>query len=387
MRRSTVPVYINGRFVSQRITGVQRYAAEVVMALDKVLGETHALHHKVEFQLLVPPNVRTDLLPLRYISVRHVGRLKGHTWEQLELCRTSFDGVLVGLANTGPICHPRQLVTIHDASVFANPENFSLAFRSWYRVLIPWLGRRAKKILTVSKFSKSELIRYCNIPEAKIEVVYNGADHIIREPADPHFLLNKNIRPGSYFLCVATSSPNKNIGLVMDTLQLLDDVDLDLVTVGGVNPTVFSEGRISRNRQVHELGYVSDSQLRALYENALCFVFPSFYEGFGIPPLEAMACGCPVIVAKTSALPESCGKAALYCDPRSPRDLAAKLRSILENEQLRDRLRRAGHAQAAQFTWETCARNLYAAVQELSGSDLTNRYSGQGLERDDRTIP
>lgn len=160
-----------------------------------------------------------------------------------------------------------------------------MTFRSWYRLLIPRLGRRAKKILTVSEFSRSELIRYCRFPETKIEVAYNGVDHIIREPTAPDFLLNRNIKPDSYFLCVATSSSNKNIGLVMDALQFLDDVDLDLVTVGAADPKVFSEPRISRNRRRHDLGYVSDSQLRVLYENALCFVFPSLYEGFGIPPL------------------------------------------------------------------------------------------------------
>lgn len=362
---SMLPVYINGRFLSHPISGVQRFATEVVTALDRLLGHCPTAHlSQGAVQLLVPQNARKQL-SLQNIPTRRIGRLKGHLWEQLELLGASSGGVLVGLANTGPLSHPRQLVTIHDASVLANPGNFSLAFRSWYRLLIPRLGRRAKKILTVSEFSRSELIRYYGFPETKIEVVYNGVDHIIREPPDARFLLGRTLKPGKYFLCVATLSPNKNIRLVTDALQFLNDVDLDLVTVGGTNLKVFSEPRISRNRRVHELGYVSDSQLRALYENALCFVFPSLYEGFGIPPLEAMACGCPVIVAKTSALPESCGNAALYCDPRDPHDLAAKLRSVLEDEQLRDRLRRAGHARVEQFSWETCARKVYTVVQDL----------------------
>lgn len=359
------PVYVNGRFLSHPITGVERFAAEVISALDKLLGHCPTAHlSQGRVQLLVPQNACKEL-SLHYIRTRRIGRLKGHLWEQLELLAASSDGVLVGLANTGPLWHRRQLITIHDASVFANPGNFSLAFRSWYRLLIPRLGRRAKKILTVSEFSKGELIRYCEFPETKIEVVYNGVDHIIREPADAYFVSGRNIIPGNYLLCVATSSPNKNIGLVTDALQFLDGVDLDLVTVGGTNSKVFSESSLSRNRRVHELGYVSDRQLRALYENALCFVFPSLYEGFGIPALEAMACGCPVIVARTSALPESCGNAALYCDPRDPHDLAVKLRSVLEDEQLRDRLRRAGHARVEQFSWETCARKVYTVVQPL----------------------
>ncbi len=134
----------------------------------------------------------------------------------------------------------------------------------------------------------------------------------------------------------------------------LDDVDLDLVTVGGANPRVFSEPRRSRNRRVHDLSYVLDSQLRALYENALCFVFPSLYEGFGIPPLEAMACSCPVIVARTSALPESCGDCALYCDPYDARGLANQIRSLRNDTTLRLRLKNLGKEHSFRFTWDAC---------------------------------
>jgi glycosyltransferase involved in cell wall biosynthesis len=363
---SMLPIYINGRFLSQPITGVQRYAAEVVTALDKLLVEGRPAHlPQGGVKLLVPQNA-CQQLSLRYISTRRIGRLKGHLWEQLELPGASSDGVLVGLANTGPLWHPRQLITIHDASVFANPGNFSLAFRTWYRLLIPRLGQRAKTILTVSEFSRSELIRYCNFPETKIEVVYNGVDHIIREPADQDFLSGRNIKPGNYFLCVATSSRNKNIGLVMDALQFLGDVDLDLATVGGTNSKVFSEPRISRKCRMHELGYVSDSQLRALYENALCFVFPSLYEGFGIPPLEAMACGCPVIVARTSALPESCGDCALYCDPYDARGLASQIKSLRNDMTLRLRLKDLGKGHSSKFTWNACAQHVLAALSKLA---------------------
>jgi glycosyltransferase involved in cell wall biosynthesis len=361
-----LPVYINGRFLTQPTTGVQRFAAEVVTALDKLLADCHPAHlPQGGVQLLVPQDARQQLC-LRYIRTRRIGRLKGHLWEQLELAGASSDGVLVGLANTGPLGHPRQLVTIHDASVFANPGNFSLAFRSWYRLLIPRLGQRAKKILTVSEFSKSELIRYCRFPETKIEVVYNGVDHIIREPADPYFLLDRNIKARSYFLCVATSSPNKNIGLVMDALRFLDDLDLDLVTVGTADPKVFSEPGISRNHRMHELGYVSDSQLRALYENALCFVFPSLYEGFGIPPLEAMACGCPVIVAKTSALPESCGDCALYCDSYDARALANQIRLLRHDLALHLRLKNLGKERSSKFTWKACAQHVLAVLSKMA---------------------
>lgn len=116
------------------------------------------------------------------------------------------------------------------------------------------------------------------------------------------------------------------------------------------------------------MGYVSDAELRALYEHAACFVYPSFYEGFGLPPLEAMACGCPVIVSNAASLPEVCGDAALYCNPCSPEDIAEKISLLMADPRLREDLRQKGLERAKQFTWEKCARETFAIIEKVLAS-------------------
>jgi glycosyltransferase involved in cell wall biosynthesis len=140
-------------------------------------------------------------------------------------------------------------------------------------------------------------------------------------------------------------------------MKLLDDPNLLLVAAGGGNNRVFAAAAVSDPRLV-STGYVTDGQLRALYEHAACFVFPSFYEGFGLPPLEAMCCGCPVVASERASMPEVCGEAALYCDPADPASLAKQLRRVLDSTALQAELRAAGHARAASFSWDRAARQF-----------------------------
>ena len=149
-------------------------------------------------------------------------------------------------------------------------------------------------------------------------------------------------------------------------MALLDDPGIVLVAAGGGNARIFAQaGDLNLDdRRLQRTGYVSDQQLRALYEGAACFVFPSFYEGFGLPPLEAMCCGCPVISSDRASLPEVCGDAALYCDPDDPATLAAQLRRLLDSDALAAELRQAGRQRAAGFTWDRAARE-FADLMDL----------------------
>jgi glycosyltransferase involved in cell wall biosynthesis len=140
-------------------------------------------------------------------------------------------------------------------------------------------------------------------------------------------------------------------------VELLRDMNIKVVAVGGSNSRVFT----GANLAAHELvlaGYVQDGELRALYENAQCFAFPSLYEGFGLPPLEAMHCGCPVLVARRASLPEICGEAAAYCEPEDPADIARQLRRILSSEELRNEMREAGLLRTRLYTWARAAEQL-----------------------------
>lgn len=357
-------VYLNGRFLSQPVTGVQRFALETVRAFDRMLSGRADMRDEFRFVVLAP---RKSVLPqdLRHVSARAIGVLAGHPWDQLELAVHARSGVLLSLCGAGPVLHPRHIVAMHDAAVFANARNFSRSYRAYYGALVPLLARTARSIVTVSAFSRNELARYSPVVANKLRVVPNGAEHILAAAADGAILATHGLVPGRYVLALGSLSPNKNGKLVSDAFAELNDPSLRLAIAGGRSARVFSGYSVERSPRIADLGYVPDNAVRALYENALCFVFPSFYEGFGIPPLEAMLCGCPVIVSDIPALRETCGDAALYCDPHDPRSLAMNIRALAGSAELRARLRELGLARARQFTWRRSAEMLLDVVREV----------------------
>jgi glycosyltransferase involved in cell wall biosynthesis len=359
------PVYLNGRFLTQAITGVQRSALEIVRALDRELGERSAGGMlELEVTLLAPQSAR-EPPPLETIVLRRVGRLGGQAWEQLELPLYVKHGPLVSFANLGPLALRDQCIPLHDASVFALPETFTPAFRLWYQWALPRLGHRARRILTDSLFSRRELVRWAGIPEDKIEVVPLAADHMLEAPADDGILERHSLLGNTFVLAVGSQSPHKNLELVLRALPLVSAAPFQLVVVGGANRQIFRGTPASNDGGIRHLGYVTDAELRALYQAAACLVFPSRYEGFGLPPLEAMTCGCPVIVSRTASLPEVCGDAALYCDPTDPVDFAARIRDVLQKPGLRDELRRRGLVQAGRFSWAATARAVFRSIDSL----------------------
>ncbi|MEO1131236.1 MAG: glycosyltransferase family 1 protein [Cyanobacteria bacterium J06639_1] len=362
-------IYINARFLSQRLTGVQRYAFELVKTLDRLLA-AGTLPDDAIFTLVAPSDIDTEPTFER-IGLERVGRFGGHLWEQTELPLHTAGKPLVNLCNTAPLAKAEQVLTIHDAAVYGAPEAYSLAFRSWYRLLFGSLGRRLRAVITVSEFSKSELLRYCPIPAERLHVIYSGREHALATAADPSILQDHHLRDRPYLLAVSSLSPHKNFQGIVKALEHLDDgesaEEFDVAIAGGANPSVFSQDSQPLSDRVKYVGYVSDGQLRALYENARGFIYPSFYEGFGLPPLEAMSCGCPAIVSQAASLPEVCGDAALYCDPHDPSDIAAKMLQVVRDDELYRTLQDRGLARAEQFDWETCAKATYRVIREALG--------------------
>lgn len=353
---------INARFLIQPITGVQRFAAEMVRGIDQHLSASARLRAEYRFRLVAPRGARG--IDLEHIPVVRVGRWGGHGWEQFELPVEARKRVLLNLCNTAPLA-ARNVVTIHDASVFAVPQAYSRAFRLWYRALLPALGRSALRIVTVSEFSRAELSLRARIPPNKLEVVSEGCEHVLRTPPDRGILSRLPVTPRRYLLAVGSRSPHKNLELLAAALRRLGKAALPLVVAGGANSRVFGNQDAADGAGVHYAGYVTDGELRALYENACCFVFPSLYEGFGIPPLESMTCGGPVIVSRAAALPEVCGDAALYCDPRDPDDLARSLRTLIQDPVQQGELRQRGLERARCFTWERASGSLLDILERV----------------------
>jgi glycosyltransferase involved in cell wall biosynthesis len=341
-------ITINGRFLTRPPTGVDRFAIELLRAWLPVCAGNRSVR-------TVMPAVTSaiDGKGLN-LNVEHVGNLKGHAWEQFDLPRHCRAGLLLNLCNTGPARLRRQLVVLHDASSMANPRNFSAAFRSWYRWLFASLMKRANVVATVSEFSASELMRHVGGRGQGIEIVYEGGEHVLQVEPDKRILARLGLADRPYVLAVGNRTPNKNFAGVVKAAGLLVDTDIKVVAAGGSNSRVFRGVELTGDNLVLA-GYVTDGELRALYEGASCFLYPSFYEGFGLPPLEAMHCGCPVVVSDRASMPEVCGPAALYCDPDDPRDIASQLRRVLTSSELRAELKEAGHARARLFSWARAA--------------------------------
>lgn len=315
-------IYINGRFLTQKITGVQRYAEEIVKMLDSQINGKK----NYKWILLVPKNIIRNL-KLENIEVKKVGYLKGHLWEQIELPLYSKDGILLNFCGCAPILKKNQIVTIHDAAVCAMPESFSFLFRTWYKFMFYIVGKRAKKVFTVSNFSKKEINKYFNIPLEKIDVTYNGIDHMKNIKPDESIFSKCTIEKNNYVLAVSSLNPSKNFKLILETAKISPEINF--VIAGGTNSTVFKEQGLEIASNVKFIGYVSDEELVALYKYASCFVYPSIYEGFGIPPLEAMFFNCPVILSDIEVFKEIYMDSVLYCDVENSKFLKQQILLIM----------------------------------------------------------
>jgi glycosyltransferase involved in cell wall biosynthesis len=355
--------FINGRFLTQRLTGVQRYALETLRALDELLAdETHELGRDLELTVLAPPG--TSAPPLRRIGFRTVGPLAGNAWEQLTLPWACRGELLISFGPTGPALKKRQVVTIHDAAVHVVPEAFSWKFRLWYRLLLPILARRNPRVMTVSNFAKQEVVRFFGADAERVRVSGEGWQHFARVSSDASILARHGLVPGRYVLAVSSITPHKNFAVVARALRSLTAPDFDVVVTGGNNGKVFGHIDTSTLAGLKLVGYVSDGELRALYENAAAFVHPSLYEGFGIPPLEAMAMGCPVIASDAAAIPEVCGDAALYFSPRDADALAALMSGLVSDTASRARLVERGRERTARYSWRDAALCHLEGVHE-----------------------
>ena len=358
-------IFINGKFLAQRLTGVQRHASQLVLALDNLLMEssTREEHRLLEWVLLTPPNVPT--MPLRAIRQQAVTAPSRnlHIWEQFTLPWAARSGVLLNLAGGAPYAHTQQFITICDAAIFDHPEAYSPFFVLWYRRLFGYLASRAIAVLTISDFSRVRLQHWLGRGHRYI-IVSCAVDHMRQLEADFSALERSGLNHGAYLLAVGSANPTKNFGrLVRAFSQIPADKQIPLVIVGGQNTTVFSQEQdVAHCSNLIYTGPIDDRELKALYQGARAFIFPSVYEGFGLPPLEAMTCGCPVAASAAASIPEICNDAALYFNPLDENDIRNAIVQMIENKDLREDLRRKGEIQAALFNWRISATRLLEVV-------------------------
>ncbi|HET6549628.1 MAG TPA: glycosyltransferase family 1 protein [Solirubrobacter sp.] len=291
-------------------------------------------------------------LPYRVVRPpRALAHRAGHGWEQAVLpVVTARASALLCPANLAPVAARNAVVIIHDAAPLRHPGWYSGLYAAWQRRLLPLIARRAGRVITVSEFSRGELAELLGVDAA---VVPGGVDARFTPDAAPA------PRERPYVLCVASHTARKNLGALVPAARALAADGLDLLVAGGHRPQFAAESALTG---LTVLGQVPDAELPGLYAGAQAFVLPSRYEGFGLPVLEAMACGTPVVAAATTALPETCGGAAKLVDP-DPEAIAAALTALLRDADERARLRTAGLARAHEFTWERTAREVDAIVR------------------------
>ncbi len=341
-------VSINGRFARQRVTGVQRYAIEVIRRLP-VQGS------------LVSPSRRLS------------GPL-GHVWEQTVLAGRILrkGGLLWSPTNTGPLAISNQVVTIHDAATLDSPEWFNKQFSSFYRLLLPKLINRVRKVITVSEFSKSRLLEHCRVPASKIAVIHNAVDSRF-SPATQQASLTlrkKYSIKSDFILALGSIDPRKNLGRLVSAWKTIEHqmTDVALIVAGGRGSLFaeLSELDYSADR-VKFLGYVPEDDLVPLYSSALAFIYPSLYEGFGLPPLEAMACGTPVITSNVASLPEVVGDSALLVDPFNVDSIAEGILKLVSSSDLRRQLQASGRDRVSRFSWNETAEQTWRVLQDAAG--------------------
>lgn len=355
---------LNGRFLGRPVTGVERVAIQLTRAMRDLLRRREG----ADIDVLVPAGsagldrALTALGTPPPVAIL-VGRRGGHAWEQTDLPRARPDAWLLSLCNMGPMLRHRQAVVIHDTLFIDHPESFSRAFRWWYRLVLTVLGRRAAVVFTVSEFSRASLERQGLVPPGKTHVLRLGVDHLRDLPVDASILERVGVRPNGYLLAIGSLARHKNLTTLIDAFVDAELDGIDLVIAGGGNSRVFQDAGLRQAPNIRYTGRIDDAALKGLYAHALAFACPSISEGFGLPPLEAMTFGCPVVATTGGAVPEVCGDAALYADPHDRGAWRDALRRIAGDAALRETLGARATERAARFTWRAAATQVLDVLE------------------------
>jgi glycosyltransferase involved in cell wall biosynthesis len=345
-------IYINGRFLTHHIAGIPRFSYEMCRAMKR-LG--------MNIMVVAPCYTSRKNYPF---PVAYYGKRKSHFWEQIDLYRfmNKKDGsVLVSFSGLGPVLYKNHLPTIHDLSFWRHPEWFSFSYTLIYKIVTPLLVWKAPLVFTVSRFSKSEIVDLLKVNEEKIHVIHNAVSLDLRKsnPDDPD-------SEERYVLMVSARDQRKNFSRTVQAFLSLNFPGVKLYIIGD-SGTVFKEKDMIdfHHPSIKLLGRVSDEDLSFYYRHALLLAYPSLYEGFGIPPLEAMACGCPVLASGIEPLREACGVAAYYCDPNDTASIANGMKTLLTDDALRQRLIEAGYLQVENYNWDLSAQKIQTILDKI----------------------
>lgn len=350
---------------SPKSAGPRVYAQNLLKSLAK-------LDNKNRYFIFVSRrNLDTYYVPasnFEYISIRFPDKIAivRRTLEQVLvpiLARKYKTDLLHSINNVIPLLTATSsIVTILDVTSFKMQNRFGKLKNFYLRKLVPYSSKKVSRIIAISKNTEKEIVKYCNVEDSKIDVIYIGVSSIFK------YENSKNNNP--YILYVGTLEPGKNIKRIIEAFAEISENIKNKLVIAGRKGWMYRDifettKRLGLTKKVVFKGYVPYKYLPDLYYNASVFVFPSLHEGFGLPVLEAMACGTPVITSNTSSLPEVAGEAAILVNPHNTKEIADAIENLLSNEKLRKELISKGIEQVKLFSWEKCARETLKVYEKI----------------------
>lgn len=348
---------VNGRYLTQKPTGVHRYAFEICNKLHEM---------GVDFHVAIPQEIQPEY-KFSFKTVK-CGSLGTHAWEQVSLptyLRSIGNPLLISFTGCGPLMYKNQIMTIHDVSHERYPEWFSANYYRFYHFMMPRIGRKAHAVLTVSEFSKREIVDTLGLDADKIHIVHSNVPFTCKPSRDEILNFHRDPDADKYIIAVSSMDPRKNYERLVSAFQKIEDKSIKLYIIG-MSFKAFNTPDLQKliGENIFLPGYISDEALQNMYQNALFSVYPSLYEGFGLPPLESMTYGCPVINSDIPALREISGDAALYADPYNVEDITQRINQLSEDENLRKELQLKGLEQIKKYSWEKSAGQVYELAKK-----------------------
>lgn len=337
-------IVCNTRCLNANFTGVQRYTTEILKGLPPTVD-----------QMSCPPKLSRGL--------------KGHAWEQMVLPVKMKGKLLFSPSNTGPVFYCNQVVVLHDIVPIDHPEWFNPNFSRWYRSILPILVKNVRHIIAISEFTKERIVTKLKVSEGKISVIYNGVDHAFFSTFKKSVQLQLPFK--RYVLALSSIEPRKNIDLLLTVWRRIEKKlpeDVGLVIAGKTGNTLIFNRVIlgDRPKTVHFTGYVEESEMASLYANAMFFCYLSSYEGFGLPPLEAMACGCPVLASKLTAVGEIVKDNGCLINPHDSHEIEESILFLINHDEARKTLGERGAKHSREFSWKDTCMKTWEVLQNFN---------------------
>ncbi len=340
-------IFINGRFLTHKLTGINRFAFEICKELSEI----------VDLTIIVPRNSIVKDYSISDLNIVEYGMFHSHLWEQISLplfLRGEKNYILISFSGLGPILIKSKISTIHDISYVIHPEWFSKQYALIYKIFTPVIIHSSKCLLTVSDFSKNEICRFYNVPKDSVEIVYNAISKQFRDIG-----LN---RVKNKVISVSSFDPRKNIKTILNASKLQGFNGFELSIIGSGN-RVFGKMNFSKDEFTHVnfLGHISDEELIKQYNQSEIFISSSLYEGFGIPPLEALACGCKLLLSDIPVYREIFEDSAIYFNPSDPYDLIRCLHQISKSNPYScpERI-------LSKFSWQDSALKIKSIIASIN---------------------